>query len=182
MYPQVARFHFEFYSGLSRRWFRALCEPNDRSDFSARLRIFPVTPFGKLGKNAIFSGTLRSVSRLAAWSLSSYSLDSEESKCLPDFLNSSSALLLVIRHSRPENIPEKETAARAPCPRVGFISEEEHDVLSPAKSATIWESYGCFSSRNVKIAEARSTGFSRKDKCPDGTSALFALGIKSANS
>ena len=32
------------------------------------------------------------------------------------------------------------------------------------------------------IAEARSTGFSRKDKCPEGISALFAVGIKSANS
>jgi hypothetical protein len=42
--------------------------------------------------------------------------------------------------------------------------------------------YGCFSSRNVNIAEARSTGFSRKDKCPEGISALFAVGIKSANS
>jgi hypothetical protein len=42
--------------------------------------------------------------------------------------------------------------------------------------------YGCFSNRNVNIAEARSTGFSRKDKCPEGISALFAVGIKSANS
>jgi hypothetical protein len=39
--------------------------------------------------------------------------------------------------------------------------------------------YGCC--RNVNIAEARSTGFSRKDKCPEGISALFAVGIKSAN-
>ncbi len=42
--------------------------------------------------------------------------------------------------------------------------------------------YGCFSSRNGKIAEARSVGFSRKDKCPEGISALFEVGIKSANS
>src|SRR5258708_33838988 len=42
--------------------------------------------------------------------------------------------------------------------------------------------YGCFSSRNVNIAEARSTGFSIKDKCPEGISALFAVGIKSASS
>jgi hypothetical protein len=70
----------EFYSGLSRRWFRALCEPNDRSDFSACLCIFPVAPFGKLGRQTIFSGTLRSASRLAAWSLSSCSLATTPSR------------------------------------------------------------------------------------------------------
>jgi hypothetical protein len=42
--------------------------------------------------------------------------------------------------------------------------------------------YGCFSSRNANIAEARSIGFSRKDKCPEGIRALFAAGIESANS
>ena len=44
------------------------------------------------------------------------------------------------------------------------------------------ECYGCFSSRKVSIAEARSPGFSRKDKCPEGISALFARGIKSVSS
>jgi hypothetical protein len=42
--------------------------------------------------------------------------------------------------------------------------------------------YGCLSNRNVSIPEARSTGFSRKDKCPVGIPTLFAVGIESANS
>lgn len=40
----------------------------------------------------------------------------------------------------------------------------------------------CLSSRKVSMAEVRSPGFSRKDKCAEGISALFAVWIKSANS
>jgi hypothetical protein len=46
----------------------------------------------------------------------------------------------------------------------------------------VQQGYGCFSSRNVSIAEARSAGFSSNDKCPEGFSALFAERIKSAKS
>jgi hypothetical protein len=64
------------------------------------------------------------------------------------------------------------------------------DVLLIALGRTAWsvikklvqQGYGCFSSRNVSIAEARSAGFSSKDKCPEGFSALFAERIKSAKS
>jgi hypothetical protein len=46
---------------------------------------------------------------------------------------------------------------------------------------SFWRDDLCFSSRKVSMAEVRSPGFSRKDKCPDWISALFERGTKSAS-